>query len=126
MFQAVGPTLPVRNCIRSPSFKYVFSISHKADSIWPDVPTVADQGFAGFSAIQWWGLCAPAKTPEPVVARLNKALNEALGLPEIKTRLHDIAAEPSPSTPAQFESFLKTEVAKWTQLVRDTNLQIEQ
>jgi tripartite-type tricarboxylate transporter receptor subunit TctC len=90
------------------------------------VATVAEQGFAGFSAIQWWGLCAPAKTPEAIVARLNKALNDALALPDVKTRLLDMAAEPTPLTPAQFESFLKTEVAKWTQLVRDTNLQIEQ
>ena len=60
------------------------------------------------------------------MARLNKALNEAPALPEIRTRLHDMAAEPAPLTPAQFESFLKAEVANWTQLVRDTNLQIEQ
>jgi tripartite-type tricarboxylate transporter receptor subunit TctC len=123
MFPSLTTALPH---IKSGKLRALAVASVKRDPVLPDVPTVAEQGFAGFSAIQWWGLCAPAKTPEPVVARLNKALNDALALPEIKTRLHDMAAEPSPLTPAQFESFLKAELAKWTQLVRDTNLQIEQ
>jgi tripartite-type tricarboxylate transporter receptor subunit TctC len=123
MFPSLTTALPH---IKSGKLRALAVASNQRDPLLPDVPTVAEQGFAGFSAIQWWGLCAPAKTPEPVVARLNKALNDALALPEIKARLHDMAAEPTPLTPLQFESFLKTEVAKWTQLVRNTHLQIEQ
>lgn len=123
MFPSLTTALPH---IKSGKLRALAVASTKRDPVLPDVPTVAEQGFAGFSAIQWWGLCAPARTPEPVVARLNKALNEALALPEIKARLHDMAAEPTPLTPVQFENFLKTEVAKWTQLVRETKLQIEQ
>ena len=123
MFPSMTTALPH---IKSGKLRALAVASSKRDPVLPDVPTVAEQGFAGFSAIQWWGLCAPAKTPEPVVARLNKALNDALALPEIKARLHDMAAEPTPLTPAQFEAFLKTEVAKWTKLVRDTQLKIEE
>lgn len=123
MFPSLTTALPH---IRSGKLRALAVASGKRDPVLQDVPTVAEQGFAGFSAIQWWGLCAPAKTPEPVIARLNKALNEALALPEIKARLHDMAAEPTPLTPLQFENFLKAEVAKWMQLVRDTHLQIEQ
>lgn len=123
MFPSLTTALPH---IKSGKLRALAVASNKRDPVLPDVPTVAEQGFAGFSAIQWWGLCAPAKTPGPVVARLNKALNDALALPDIKARLHEMAAEPTPLTPAQFETFLKTEVAKWTQLVRDTHLQIEQ
>lgn len=123
MFPSLTTALPH---IKSGKLRALAVASSKRDPALPDVPTVAEQGFAGFSAIQWWGLCAPAKTPEPVVARLNKALNDALSLPEIKARLHEMAADPTPLTPLQFETFLKTEVAKWTQLVRDTHLQIEQ
>ena len=123
MFPSLTTALPH---IKSGRLRALAVTSSKRDPVLPDVPTVAEQGFAGFSAIQWWGLCAPAKTPEPVVARLNKALNDALALPEIKARLHAMAAEPTPLTPAQFETFLKTEVAKWTQLVRDTQLKIEE
>ena len=123
MFPSLTTALPH---IKSGKLRALAVASNKRDPVLPDVPTVAEQGFAGFSAIQWWGLCAPAKTPEPVVARLNKALNDALALPDIKARLHEMAAEPTPLSPLQFETFLKAEVAKWTQLVRDTKLQIEQ
>ena len=122
MFPSLTTALPH---IRSGKLRALAVASSKRDPLLPDVPTVAEQGFPGFSAIQWWGLCAPAKTPESIVARLNKSLNQALALPEISARLHDMAAEPTPVSPAQFENFLKTEVAKWTQLVRDTKLQIE-
>ncbi len=111
--------------IKSGKLRALAVASAKRDPLLPEVGTVAEQGFAGFSAIQWWGLCAPAKTPESVVARLNKALNDALGLPDIQTRLHDMAATPAPQSPAQFESFLKAEVAKWTQLVKTTKLKID-
>lgn len=123
MFPSLTAALPH---IKSGKLRALAVASVKRDPVIPDVGTVAEQGFAGFSAIQWWGLCAPAKTPEPVVARLNKALNDALALPDIKARLAEMAAEPMPLSPTQFGDFLKTEVAKWTQLVRDTNLQIEQ
>jgi tripartite-type tricarboxylate transporter receptor subunit TctC len=123
MFPSLTTALPH---IKSGKLRALAVASFKRDPALPDVPTVAEQGFAGFSAIQWWGLCAPAKTPDAVVSRLNKALNDALAMPDVKARLSEMAAEPTPGTPAQFGSFLKAEVAKWTQLVRDTNLQIEQ
>lgn len=122
MFPSLTTALPH---IKSGKLRALAVASTRRDPVMPEVATVAEQGFPGFSAIQWWGMCAPAKTPEPVVARLNKALNEALALPDIRARLHDMAAEPTPLTPGQFESFLKSEVTKWTQLVRDTKLQIE-
>lgn len=122
MFPSLTTALPH---IRSGKLRALAVASMQRDPVLPDVPTVAEQGFPGFSAIQWWGLCAPARTPEPVVARLNKALNEALALPEIQAKLHDMAAQPTPLTPQQFGSFLQSEVNKWTQLVRETKLQIE-
>ena len=123
MFPSLTTALPY---IKAGKLRALAVASPKRDPLLPDVPTVAEMGFAGFSAIQWWGLCAPAKAPEPVVAKLNKALNDALLQPDITKRLSDIAAEPTPITPQQFEEFLKTEVAKWTKLVKDVNLQIEQ
>lgn len=123
MFPSLTTALPY---IKAGKLRALAVASPKRDPLLPDVPTVAEMGFAGFSAIQWWGLCAPVKTPESVVAKLNKALNEALQQPDITKRLSDIAAEPTPITPQQFDDFLKSEVAKWTKLVKDVNLQIEQ
>jgi tripartite-type tricarboxylate transporter receptor subunit TctC len=123
MFPSLTTALPH---IKSGRLRALAVASVKRDLLLPDVPTVAEQGFAGFSAIQWWGLCAPARTPDHVVTRLNKALNDVLALPDIKIRLHEMAAEPTPLSSGQFGDFLKTEVAKWTKLVSDTHLQIEQ
>jgi tripartite-type tricarboxylate transporter receptor subunit TctC len=99
--------------------------SAQRDPLLPDVPTVAEMGFAGFSAIQGWGVCAPAKTPAGVVTQLNQALNASLVLPEVRQRLHELAAEPTPISPQQFGDFLAVEVNKWARLVKDAHLQIE-
>lgn len=122
MFPSLTTALPH---IKSGKLRALAVASPRRDPAIPDVPTVAEQGFAGFSAIQWWGLCAPAKTPDAVVTRLNKALNDALALPDIQSRLHDMAAQPTPLTPPQFQSFLRAEVAKWTKLVREAGMEIE-
>jgi tripartite-type tricarboxylate transporter receptor subunit TctC len=122
MFPSLTTALPH---LKSGKLRALAVASTRRDPALPDVPTVAEQGFAGFSAIQWWGLCAPAKTPDAVVTRLNKALNDALALPDIKARLHDMAAQPTPLSPSQFQSFLRAEVAKWTQLVRESGMVVE-
>jgi tripartite-type tricarboxylate transporter receptor subunit TctC len=69
-------------------------------------------------------LCAPAHTPAAIVDKLNGALNDALSQPDVQRRLADTAAEPTPMGSEQFAIFLKTEVAKWTRLVKDAGIQI--
>lgn len=123
MFPSLTTALPH---IRAGKLRALAVASPRRDPLIPDVPTVAELGFSGFSAIQWWGLCAPARTPEAVIGKLNQALNEALAQPQIRQRLAEVAAEATPMSPAQFRDFLVTEVEKWTRLVKDTQLQIEQ
>ncbi|MCW0038763.1 tripartite tricarboxylate transporter substrate-binding protein, partial [Acinetobacter baumannii] len=67
----------------------------------PDVPTLAESGYAGFDVQSWFGLAAPAGTPPAVIERLNHALNTALAAPELRQRLGEMAATPEPGTPAQ-------------------------
>ncbi len=69
------------------------------------VPTVAELGFPGFSAIQWWGLSAPAHTTAAIVDKLNAALNDALAQADVQRRLADTAAEPSPMGSEYFAAF---------------------
>ena len=123
MFPSLTAALPQ---IRAGKLRALAVASPKRDPLLPEVPTIAELGFPGFSAIQWWGLCAPAKTPDDVVARLNKALNDALAQPDMKQRLGDLAVEPTQLSPQQFREFLVTEVDKWTRLVKDTKLKIEE
>ena len=121
MFPSLTTALPY---IKAGKLRALAVASPQRDPLIPNVPTVAELGFPGFSAIQWWGLCAPAHTPAAIVDKLNAALNDALAQADVQRRLADTAAEPTPMTSDQFATFLKTEVAKWTRLVKDAGIQI--
>lgn len=86
----------------------------------PDVPTVAEAGVPGFEATSWFGLLAPAKTPAPVVARLNASVLKALADPEVKKKLMEQGAEPLGGTPEQFAAFIGAESAKWGKVVKQS------
>ena len=84
----------------------------------PDVPTIAEQGFAGFESVGWIGLCAPARTPAPVLERLDAGVKAMLADAAVKERLDALAFEPAGQTRSAFAEFMKTEIAKWTQVAR--------
>ncbi len=88
----------------------------------PEVPTLDEQGFKGFEIRGWYGLLAPAGTPRPVVMRINTELNKILsGGPAAQT-LRQRGLEPSPVSPDEFGRFLKAEVARWSQAVKQYNV----
>jgi len=86
----------------------------------PDVPTVAESGVPGFEATSWFGLLAPAKTPAPVIARLNASIQKVLADPEVKKKLLEQGAEPLGETPQQFAGFIASESAKWGKVVKQS------
>jgi tripartite-type tricarboxylate transporter receptor subunit TctC len=94
-------------------------------AVLPDVPTVAEAGYAGFDAVNWSGLVAPARTPDAVVARLNAEATAALRRPEMTARLAVDGSEPFPSSVAAFAAFVRNEHAKWGAIVRDIGLRID-
>jgi tripartite-type tricarboxylate transporter receptor subunit TctC len=122
MFPSLTTALPH---IKAGKLRPLAVASAQRDPVIPNVPTVAELGFPGFSAIQWWGLCAPAHTPEPIVKQLNGALTQALSLPDVQRKLHDMSAEPTPISAPEFGDFLKAEVAKWKKLVQDAKLSVQ-
>jgi tripartite-type tricarboxylate transporter receptor subunit TctC len=89
------------------------------------VPTVAESGYEGFEAVNWTGLVAPARTPAPVVARLNEEVRKALRQEAVAARLADEGSEPMGSTPEEFRAFLTAEHAKWGKVVRDARVQLD-
>jgi len=89
----------------------------------PDAPTVAEKGFPGFEAGSWFGFFAPKGTPEPVIAQLNKAVNEAL--PPLESQMVREGADPVGGSPAQFGSFVQKEYEKWKVIVRDSGATAE-
>ncbi len=91
--------------------------SDKRDALLPDVPTLAEQGYPNTDASNWYGLLAPAKTPPTVIAKLNKAVNDALNDPAVHDKLVETGATPVGGTPQSFGTFLKAEYDKWGRVV---------
>jgi tripartite-type tricarboxylate transporter receptor subunit TctC len=88
----------------------------------PDVPTVAELGFPGYQATNWYSFVAPARTPDAIVKKLNEAIVAALRDPKTIERLETQAMEPDPSTPAQMRAFVEKEYETWGDVVRKLNL----
>ncbi len=93
--------------------------------ILPDVPTVAEQGYPGFESSQWFGLLAPAGTPQGAISRLLAAAQRALQTDAVRQRLAHDAAEPSGAGPAEFAAFIDAEERRWSQVVKDARLSAE-
>lgn len=94
-------------------------------AILPDVPTVAESGFPGFADHTWFSFLAPVGTPPAIVNKLNAEINRILLLPESKARLSALSLEFTPYTVAEFAAELKSEVAKYAKMVKDTGAKAE-
>lgn len=100
------------------------STSARSPSL-PDVPALAEGAVPGLDWDQWYGMFAPAKTPRPIVNQLSSEVARVLGLPEIRERLLSRGSVPKPSTPDEFDAFLRVEVQKVGKVIRDGNIKIE-
>ena len=110
--------------IRAGKLKALAVTSLDASPSLPGVPPLS-ASFKGFSIDTWWGLVAPAATPKPVIEKLNKAFVAALNAPETKTRFGALLAEPVPTTPQQFDSFMAAERAKYQQVVKASGAKVD-
>ena len=84
----------------------------------PDLPTVAESGYPGFEADQWYGVVAPAGTPRDLVIKLNAQINQALNAPDIKARLTSEGAIATPATPEAFGQLIVRELARWKPVIQ--------
>jgi tripartite-type tricarboxylate transporter receptor subunit TctC len=91
----------------------------------PEVPTMAEAGYPNFEATAWFGLLAPAGTPQPIVARLNKELVAILKSPEVKDRLTGMGATVVAGTPEEFGRFMADEINKWGPVVKRAKIELE-
>jgi tripartite-type tricarboxylate transporter receptor subunit TctC len=91
----------------------------------PDVPTIAESGFAGFSVMPWFGVAAPAGTPASVLARISKEIAQVVHTPEVLTRLSELGAEAHTSSPAEFAQLIDREIRDWGALIRKAGIKLE-
>jgi len=117
MFDNIVPAMPQ---IKSGQLKPLAVSSLKRSAVLPDVPTVAESGLPGFEAVSWIGLLAPAGTPQPILDRINQDTLAVLAMPDVRDRLAATGAELSPGTPAEFNTFITNEIAKWSKAVKSS------
>ena len=91
----------------------------------PEVPTINESGYKGFDAVTWFGLLAPAGTPNDVIARLNAEFNKALKQPELAKRLGDEGADPAGGTPEQFAALIRDEIPRWGKIVKESGAKVD-
>jgi tripartite-type tricarboxylate transporter receptor subunit TctC len=120
-----GNSLAVGGLVTSGRLRPLAVTSPKRLANFPDVPTAAEQGYAGFEAATWSGLVAPAGTPKPIIDKLNAEANKALGGPEFLKKLAEDGSTPLGGTPQQFADFMKSEYAKWGGVVREAGIKLD-
>jgi len=97
----------------------------KRSALLPDLPTIAEGGLPGYEANNWYGLLAPAKTPAAIIERLNREVVKVLNMPKVKEQLFRSGLDASPSTPKEFSAYIKSEMAKWSKVVKASGAKAE-
>src|SRR5205085_3637025 len=92
----------------------------------PDVPTVSEAGLTGYDSTGWFGVVAPAGTPQAIVSRLNAEITAALNDEHIKASMRNLGVEPAPTKPEAFEAYIRSETEKWAKVIRTANIRIAQ
>jgi tripartite-type tricarboxylate transporter receptor subunit TctC len=122
MFDNIPSALPH---IKSGKLKALATTGARRDPALPDLPTVAEAGVKGYESGVWFGLMVPAGTPKEIVARLNAAAVKGAKAPEFVKRMHALGYNLIPGTPEQMTEMIKTEIARWTPIVRSTGAKID-
>ncbi len=121
--QVLAADLPVLIAqIQAGALVPIGAASDKRDALLPDVPTLNEQGYPNTDASNWYALLAPAKTPPAVLAKLNKAVGDALNDPEVHDKLVKSGATPVGGTPEALGAFMKSEYEKWGKVVQERGI----
>jgi tripartite-type tricarboxylate transporter receptor subunit TctC len=123
VFFATVPT--ILQHVKAGSVELIAMTGATRSSLFPNVPTAAEAGVSNFNISTWWGLVAPAGTPEPVIAKLNKLINDAASQEPLKTRLVNEGAEAYRTTPAEFGAILAGELTMWKDVAKASNLKLD-
>ena len=108
--------------IRAGKAKAVATTGSKRAALMPDVPTVAEAGYQGYEALNWYGFLAPKGTPKDIIERLNKEIVKALANPQVVSALNKTGTEPKSSTPEEFAAYLKREYDTWGKVVKEAGI----
>jgi tripartite-type tricarboxylate transporter receptor subunit TctC len=113
-FEIITPALPL---LRSGDIRALAVSSAKRFRDLPDVPTMLESGVSGYEVTAWNGVAAPAKTPQPIIERLNREINAVLALPEVRAKFSEVGIDARGGSPEDLKSILANEIDKWNNLV---------
>ena len=120
---ALGTVALLTPHVKSGKLRGIGVTSLQRSGALPDVPTVAEQGFPGFSALAWWGIVTPAGTPKPVLDRFHAELVKVFNQPDVRKQLGEtLGMDLAVSSPAELQKFLLAEIARWGKVVRENNI----
>ena len=121
------PMPAIRGHVKSGALRGLAVTTTNRSSAFPDIPAVAESpGFAGYEATTWGGILAPAGTPRDIVLKLNVAINDALKMDDVRTRLSGAGIEIQSGTPEHFGNVIKSEVDKWGRITKEAGIVPEQ
>jgi tripartite-type tricarboxylate transporter receptor subunit TctC len=121
MFPGLAAALPH---IKAAKVKPLAVTGTRRHPLLPDTPTFAESGYPGFDGVQWYGIVGPANLPAPIVQRLNAEIDRLLQNPEFAERLSGEALTPMPMSPEQFGAYIKDDIARWTKLAKERNIEL--
>jgi tripartite-type tricarboxylate transporter receptor subunit TctC len=120
---AVGSVAVLASHVKGGKLRAVAVTGDKRSQAMPDVPALAEQGLAGFSALAWWGIFAPAGTPKPIIDKLHAELVKILKMPDVhKTLTETLGMDIQASSPEATQKFLVGEMARWGKVVKDNDI----
>jgi tripartite-type tricarboxylate transporter receptor subunit TctC len=119
------PVPAIRAHVKAGNLRGLAVTTLTRSAAFPELPTLAESGLPGYDASTWGGILAPAGTPKAIVEKLNLAINDALKLPDVRTRLQAAGIEIQSSTPEQFGEVIKVEIEKWGRVVKEAGIQPE-
>jgi len=119
MFSPIPVVLPL---VREGKLRALAVTSSRRSLAAPEVPTIAESGYPGFEATNWYGLLAPARTPATIVSRLHLATVKALALPDLRGKLTDLGLEVIGNSPEEFAAAIKSETPKWAKVIKESGI----
>jgi tripartite-type tricarboxylate transporter receptor subunit TctC len=123
---AIGTVALLTPYVKGGKLRAIAVTGDKRSSALPDVPSLAEQGFPGFSALAWWGVFAPAATPKPIMDKFHGELTKVFNLPDVRRQLSEtLGMDLVASSPADLQKFLVAEIARWGKVVREHNIRAD-
>lgn len=123
---AIGSVAVLAAHVKGGKLRAIAVTGDKRSHAMPDVPTLAEQGYPGFSALAWWGVFAPTGTPKPVMDKFHAELVKVLKLPDVnRTLTESLGMDVQASTPEALQKFLVGEIARWGKVVKDNNIRAD-